>query len=85
MKKITVTLSDKAEAYFDEIMYSLPKYADGSGMCTQSQAINYALVSLQAAEKKWEEELDNEEIKSLAKKHPNDADLGAEIRKLISN
>ena len=56
MKKITVTLSDKAEAYFDEIMYSLPKYADGSGMCTQSQAINYALVSLQAAEKKWENE-----------------------------
>ena len=56
MKKITVTLSDKAEAYFDEIMYSLPKYADGSGMCTQSQAINYTLVSLQAAEKKWENE-----------------------------
>lgn len=67
MKKITVTLSDKAEAYFDDIMYSLPKYADGSGMCTQSQAINYALVSLQAAEKKWDNEPDptvtEEEIK----------------------
>ena len=60
MKKITVTLSDKAEKYFNDIMYSLPRHADGSGMCTQSQAINYTLVSLQAAEKKWEAEKDQE-------------------------
>ena len=76
MKKITVTLSDKAEAYFDEIMYSLPKYADGSGMCTQSQAINYTLVSLQAAEKKWENEKEpqqpSEEALNLISKAESD-------------
>ena len=76
MKKITVTLSDKAEAYFDEIMYSLPKYADGSGMCTQSQVINYTLVSLQAAEKKWENEKEpqqpSEEALNLISKAESD-------------
>ena len=45
MKKITVTLSDEAEKVFNEIMYSLPKNKDGTGMCTQSDAINYALIS----------------------------------------
>lgn len=50
MKKITVTLSDEAEKMFNEIMYSLPKEEDGTGMCTQSQAINYALTGLQDLE-----------------------------------
>jgi len=52
MKKITVTLSDEAEAYFNEIMYSLPKEEDGTGMCTQSDAINYALMALEDLEEK---------------------------------
>ena len=42
-KKITITLSDKAEEYFNEVMYSLPKNDDGTGMCTQNQAINHVL------------------------------------------
>ena len=50
MKKITVNLTDKAESAFNEIMYSLPKHPDGTGMCTQSQAISYALECVQAFE-----------------------------------
>jgi hypothetical protein len=46
MKKITITLSKKAEKVFNEIMYSLPKEQDGSEMCKQSKAINYALESI---------------------------------------
>jgi len=46
MKKITITLSDEAEKVFNEIMYSLPKDPEtGEGMCTQSDAINYALIN----------------------------------------
>lgn len=56
MKKITVTLNDEAEKMFNEIMYSLPKDPDGSGMCSQSDAINYALIQLAAAEKQAEED-----------------------------
>ncbi len=48
MKKITVTLSDEAEKVFNDIMYSLPKDEEtGEGMCTQSEAINHALVNYQ--------------------------------------
>ena len=47
MKKITVTLSDEVEKVFNDIMYSLPKEEDGSGTCTQSDAINHALVNYQ--------------------------------------
>jgi hypothetical protein len=47
MKKITVTLSDEAEKVFNDIMYSLAKEEDGTGMCTQSEAINHALVNYQ--------------------------------------
>ena len=52
MKKITVTLSDEAEKIFNELMYSLPKKEDGSGMCTQSEAINYALQKMDLLERK---------------------------------
>jgi len=62
MKKITVTLSDEAEKYFNEIMYSLPKEDDGSGMCTQSEAINYALLYL-----KNFEDIENEEAEVIEK------------------
>lgn len=42
-RKITVTLSEKAEAYFNELMYSID---DGSGKpATQSDCINWALES----------------------------------------
>lgn len=44
--KITVTLTGKAEKMYNEIMYSLPENEDGSGMCTQSQAVNYAFKEL---------------------------------------
>ena len=54
MKKITITLSDEAERFFNEIMYSLPKETDGSGMCTQSEAINYALLNLSIFENIYE-------------------------------
>jgi hypothetical protein len=47
MKKITVTLSDESEKVFNDIMYSLAKEEDGTGMCTQSDAINHALVNYQ--------------------------------------
>ncbi len=50
MKKITITLTDESERFFNEIIYSLPKETDGSGMCTQSEAINYALLRLQIFE-----------------------------------
>lgn len=44
MKKITVTLSDKAEKYFNEVQYSLD-YGDGK-IATQSQVINHCLKEL---------------------------------------
>jgi hypothetical protein len=56
MKKITVTLSDEAEAYFNEILYSLPKPGTEGDLCTQSDAINYALLSLQEFEKMFEDD-----------------------------
>lgn len=46
MKKITVLLSEKANQQLNEILYSLPKNNDGSGLCTQSAAINYCLESM---------------------------------------
>jgi len=57
MKKITITLSDEAEKFFNE--YSLPKEEDGMGKCTQSDAINHALMNL----KEFEEE--HESMKDL--------------------
>jgi hypothetical protein len=50
MKKITVILDDESEVYFNEIMYSLPKYKDGTGTCTQNQAVNYVFRSLKMVE-----------------------------------
>jgi hypothetical protein len=50
-KTIRITLSDEAEKQFNEIMYALPKNEDGSGICTQSQAINHALIELAEFEK----------------------------------
>ena len=76
MKRITVTLTDEAEKVFNEIMYSLPKEKDGSGMCTQSDAISYALNRM------WSLEQTEEENDALARKYPNDAELGAEVRRL---
>ena len=54
MKKITVTLSDEGERVFNDIMYSLPKEDDGSGMCTQSDAINHALIEYENFIEFWE-------------------------------
>lgn len=59
MKKITVTLSDKAEKYFNEVMYSLPKNADGTGICSQSQAINESLETLSDFERTQDDQLAN--------------------------
>jgi len=57
MKRITVTLTDEAEKVFNEIMYSLPKDEEtGEGMCTQDQAISYALVKMWEMEQKEENE-----------------------------
>jgi len=50
MKKITVTLNDEAERFFNEIMYSLPKPGTEGDLCTQSDAINHALISLSEME-----------------------------------
>jgi hypothetical protein len=57
MKKITVTLSDNAEKVFNEIMYSLPKHEDGSGMCTQNQAVSYAFETIGLFEKEMETDI----------------------------
>ena len=54
MKKITVTLTDEAEIVFNELMYSLPKNDDGSGMCSQSSVICYALQRMNYLEQKEE-------------------------------
>ena len=54
MRKITVTLSDEGERVFNDIMYSLPKEDDGSGMCTQSDAINHALIEYENFIEFWE-------------------------------
>lgn len=43
-KKITVTLSDEAEKYFNEVAYSLDK-GDGK-VATQSEVINHCLTEL---------------------------------------
>lgn len=54
MKTIRVTLSDDAVKVFNEIMYSLPKHEDGTGMCTQSQAVSYAFETLGLFEKEMD-------------------------------
>ena len=57
MKKITVTLSDEAERVFNDIMYSLPKdHETGEGMCTQSEAISFALTEYEHYLDLWENE-----------------------------
>lgn len=43
-KKITITLSEKAEKYFNEVMYALTDENDKP--CSQSMAINNSLESL---------------------------------------
>ena len=43
MKKITVTLSDEAEKYFNEVQYSLD---NGEKVATQSEVINHCLIEL---------------------------------------
>lgn len=58
-KKITIVLSEKAEAYFDELKYSMPAKSDGSGTATHSQVINDALESLAAFEKHTGDQLWN--------------------------
>ncbi len=55
MKKITVTLSDKAEQYFYDRMYSDTK-DDGATPCSQSEMISHCLESL----KDFEESTDNQ-------------------------
>ena len=44
MKRITVTLSDEAEKYFNEVQYSLD-FGDGK-VATQSQVISHCLEEL---------------------------------------
>jgi hypothetical protein len=60
MKKITITLTDEAEKVFNDLMYSLPKEEDGTGMCNQSEAICYALQRMDFLEKQDEVELPKE-------------------------
>ena len=50
MKKITITLNGEAERFFNEIMYSLPKPGTEGDLCSQSDAINHALISLSEME-----------------------------------
>ena len=57
MKRITVELTEEAEKAFNEIMYSLPKNTDGSGTCTQSQAVSYALECVGLFEKTKETDI----------------------------
>lgn len=53
-RKITITLSDKAEEHFNKIMYELetPK-----GACNQSQAISHCLEILELFEEDKDEDL----------------------------
>lgn len=44
MKRITITLSDKAEEYFNDVIYSLDN-GDGK-VATHSQVINHCLEEL---------------------------------------
>lgn len=47
-KKITITLTDEAEEYFNEVQHSLD---DGNGkVATQSQVINHCLMELSVFE-----------------------------------
>lgn len=55
-KKITVTLSDKAERYFNELRYSLET---DKGPATISQCINESLETLADFEKVTENQLAN--------------------------
>lgn len=64
-KKITVTLSDKAEKYLNELMYSLTGKNDKPA--TQSECINESLETLAAFEKSTDDQLRN----WLGDHHPN--------------
>ena len=55
-KKITVTLSEKAEKYFDELRYSLET---DKGPATISQCINESLENLSDFEKETDNQLYN--------------------------
>lgn len=48
MKKITVTLTDKAEKYLNELLYSIDK-GDGK-VATLSEAVNYVFETLSCIE-----------------------------------
>jgi hypothetical protein len=56
-KKITVTLSDKAEQYFYERMYGDTK-DDGATPCSQSECISHCLESLYDFEKATDNQLE---------------------------
>lgn len=57
MKKITISLSPKAEKYFNEVMYALTGKDDKP--CTQSEAINESLETLAEFEKLTDNQLRN--------------------------
>lgn len=44
--KINLTIEGKAESQLIEILYSLPKNSDGTGICSKKQALEYALECL---------------------------------------
>lgn len=69
-KKITITLSDKAAKYFNDVMYGLPG-KNGEGMCTQSEAINESLETLADFESATDNQLRNwnQDFAKLSKKH----------------
>lgn len=75
-KKITVTLSSKAEKYFNEVMYALPG-KDGEGCCTQSEAINESLETLADFEKATDNQLRNWNS-DFAKLEDNDKKFAAD-------
>lgn len=59
-KTITVTLSEKAEKYFDELMYGL-EFPQGEELvqATESQAISHALEELAAFEEYTDDQVTN--------------------------
>lgn len=56
-KKITITLSDKAEKYLNEVLYALTGKDDKP--CTQSEAINESLETLAEFERLTDNQLRN--------------------------
>jgi hypothetical protein len=73
MAKITIELSQKAEKYFNEVQYSLPKNPDGTGIATISQCVNECLETLADFEQLTENQLANwlDDYKKLKGKAKN--------------